>query len=152
MKECCIPSARFFDLPERGYCWRTLLYGSSAPAALRKLVLRGWLGGSRPPLNHPLKTTSEPCSGERSKQSMAEGKVIGSRERDGFGNRAEEVGFEPTRASSARHDVQSCSLDHYETPPGKAERVGFEPTRTFQPYRFSRAAHSTTLTSLRGGV
>ncbi len=27
------------------------------------------------------------------------------------------------------HDFQSCSLDHYETPP-QAERVGFEPTRT----------------------
>src|SRR5579863_8155686 len=37
------------------------------------------------------------------------------------------------------HDFQSCSLDHYETPPGvlhalqavaaRAERVGFEPTR-----------------------
>ncbi len=28
------------------------------------------------------------------------------------------------------HDFQSCSLDHYETPPeGWAERVGFEPTR-----------------------
>jgi hypothetical protein len=26
------------------------------------------------------------------------------------------------------HDFQSCSLDHYETPP-EAERVGFEPTR-----------------------
>ena len=38
------------------------------------------------------------------------------------------------------HDFQSCSLDHYETPPdkaqipkvhdlGRAERVGFEPTK-----------------------
>jgi hypothetical protein len=27
------------------------------------------------------------------------------------------------------HDFQSCSLDHYETPPDGAERVGFEPTR-----------------------
>jgi hypothetical protein len=27
------------------------------------------------------------------------------------------------------HDFQSCSLDHYETPPVGAERVGFEPTR-----------------------
>ena len=29
---------------------------------------------------------------------------------------AEEVGFEPTKAFTL-HDFQSCSLDHYETPP-----------------------------------
>gem|GEM_PF-3839452 len=29
---------------------------------------------------------------------------------------AEEVGFEPTKACTL-HDFQSCSLDHYETPP-----------------------------------
>jgi hypothetical protein len=41
----------------------------------------------------------------------------------------EEVGFEPTKACTL-HDFQSCSLDHYETPPEwAAERVGFEPTK-----------------------
>src|SRR5487761_137658 len=44
-----------------------------------------------------------------------------------WGLLAEEVGFEPTEACTS-HDFQSCSLDHYETPP-KAERVGFEPTK-----------------------
>ena len=33
---------------------------------------------------------------------------------------AEEVGFEPTKACTL-HDFQSCSLDHYETPPGSGE-------------------------------
>src|SRR5579885_220047 len=33
------------------------------------------------------------------------------------------------------HDFQSCSLDHYETPP-EAERVGFEPTRAVNPTAF----------------
>jgi hypothetical protein len=48
----------------------------------------------------------------------------------------EEVGFEPTEACTS-HDFQSCSLDHYETPPRQdpeddlslTERVGFEPTK-----------------------
>src|SRR5581483_12168630 len=34
------------------------------------------------------------------------------------------------------HDFQSCSLGHYETPPGRAERVGFEPTRAIHPTAF----------------
>src|SRR5258708_19833906 len=44
-----------------------------------------------------------------------------------LGNWAEEVGFEPTKACTL-HDFQSCSLDHYETPP-RAETVGFQPTQ-----------------------
>src|SRR5258708_3177986 len=52
------------------------------------------------------------------------GSDVGGR---GLGLLAEEVGFEPTEACTS-HDFQSCSLDHYETPP-KAERVGFEPTK-----------------------
>src|SRR5579885_2286654 len=46
------------------------------------------------------------------------------------------------------HDFQSCSLDHYETPPGWRREWDSNP-RGLAPYRFSRAAHSTTLTSLR---
>src|SRR5258708_37718719 len=37
-----------------------------------------------------------------------------------LGNWAEEVGFEPTKACTL-HDFQSCSLDHYETPPESGE-------------------------------
>jgi hypothetical protein len=72
--------------------------------------------------------------------------------------KAEEVGFEPTKAFTL-HDFQSCSLDHYETPPCggmmmfHARRREWDSNpRGLSPYRFSRAAHSTTLTSLRCGV
>ena len=49
------------------------------------------------------------------------------------------------------HDFQSCSLGHYETPPYSGES-GIRTHEGYSPYRFSRAAHSTTLTSLRGPV
>jgi hypothetical protein len=49
------------------------------------------------------------------------------------------------------HDFQSCSLGHYETPPRGGES-GIRTHEGYSPYRFSRAAHSTTLTSLRGPV
>ncbi len=49
------------------------------------------------------------------------------------------------------HDFQSCSLGHYETPPCSGES-GIRTHEGYSPYRFSRAAHSTTLTSLRGPV
>ena len=56
---------------------------------------------------------------------------------------AEEVGFEPTKACTL-HDFQSCSLGHYETPPGGGEsgirtHEGLHPTafreRHFRPLR-----------------
>ena len=57
------------------------------------------------------------------------------------------------------HDFQSCSLDHYETPPCRGMMVSHARRREWDsnprglsPYRFSRAAHSTTLTSLRCAV
>ncbi len=49
------------------------------------------------------------------------------------------------------HDFQSCSLGHYETPPGERREWDSNP-RGLAPYRFSRAALSTTQTSLHGAV
>src|SRR5947209_16896159 len=49
------------------------------------------------------------------------------------------------------HDFQSCSLDHYETPPRRRREWDSNP-RGLAPYRFSRAALSTTQTSLHGAV
>src|SRR5229473_5368907 len=67
------------------------------------------------------------------------------------------------------HDFQSCSLGHYETPPAlflfrsattlarlaewaSSGESGIRTHEGYSPYRFSRAALSTTQTSLRCAV
>src|SRR5690349_6389780 len=75
------------------------------------------------------------------KRKAGRGKWIGRRRRDSN-----------PRGLFTLHDFQSCSLDHYETPPGLAERAGFEPARACTLPLFESGTFDHSDTSPRSSI